>query len=149
MNIVSIVSSVSARKLKSPSSARLGTFIARLEQENSSSNSSLINRYKVTISHYFSGWILCHLWGIMMLLLPRASANIGTRIDLPTDYSVLIAILAYCIVGSYQILKSPQFGQNWRLLKCITLLEISILSSAMALSNFRYNFQNFITYYEN
>jgi len=88
------------------------------------------------ISEIIQGWILCHLWGIMMLLLPRASANIGTRIDLPTDYSVLIAILAYCIVGSYQILKSPQFGQNWRLLKCITLLEISILSSAMALSNF-------------
>ena len=35
-------SSVSARKLKCPSSARLGTFIARLELENSSSNSSLV-----------------------------------------------------------------------------------------------------------
>ena len=39
--IVGIVSSVSARKLKCPSSARLRTFIARLEPENSSSGSSL------------------------------------------------------------------------------------------------------------
>jgi len=83
------------------------------------------------------GWILCHLWGIMMLLLPRASSNFGAHFDFPTDYSVSIAILAYCLVGSYQIYKtSDYFGQNWRLLKCITLLEISVLSSAMALSNF-------------
>ena len=72
-----------------------------------------------------------------MLLLPRASSNIGSRFDLPTDYSVTLAILAYCLVGSYQIYKTPNyFGQNWKLLKCITLLEISVLSSAMALSNF-------------
>ena len=140
--------SISFNKLPSSASSAKFTF-AHLFGFTKDLKKIQINRCKITISHYFSGWILCHLWGIMMLLLPRASANIGTRIDLPTDYSVLIAILAYCIVGSYQILKSPQFGQNWRLLKCITLLEISILSSAMALSNFRYNFQNFITHHEN
>ena len=42
IHIVSIVSSVSARKLKCPSLAWLGTFIARLEPENSSSGSSLV-----------------------------------------------------------------------------------------------------------
>ena len=40
--IVEIVSSVSARKLKGPSSARLGTFKARLGPEISSSGSSLL-----------------------------------------------------------------------------------------------------------
>ena len=38
-----IFSSVSARKLKCPSLARLGTFIARLKLENSSSGSSLLS----------------------------------------------------------------------------------------------------------
>ena len=72
-----------------------------------------------------------------MLLLPRAASNIGTRLDLASDHSVTLAILAYCLVGAYQIYQtSDYFGQNWRLLKCITLLEISVLSSAMALSNF-------------
>merc|ERR1711899_357837 len=72
----------------------------------------------------------------MLLLMPRAASAIGNKIDLPNDYTVSLGILACCLFGSYQIYKSPQFGQNWRLLKCITLLEISALSSAMALSNF-------------
>ena len=42
LHIVGIVSLVSARKLKCPSLARLGTFIVWLELEFSSSNSSLI-----------------------------------------------------------------------------------------------------------
>ena len=41
--IVGIVSSDSTRKLKCPGSAQLGSFIARLEPENSSSGSSLID----------------------------------------------------------------------------------------------------------
>ena len=77
--------------------------------------------------------------GILLVLSPRAASVIGSKVDLPSDDSVTLAILAFSIVGAilvYQESKMMKFGTDWRLLKCIGLLEFSALAGAMALCNF-------------
>ena len=85
------------------------------------------------------GWILCHLLGIMLVLCPRSASVIGAKADLPSDDSVTLAILAGNIAGAFLVFqesKFSKFGQSWKLVKCVALLEFSALAFAMSLCNF-------------
>ena len=49
----------------------------------------------------------------------------------------LIGILAYSLIGASMVFKQREaFGQNWNLVKCLALLEISALVFSMSLCNF-------------
>ena len=57
-----------------------------------------------------------------------------------TSFFVLLfftGILAYSLIGASMVFKQREaFGQNWNLVKCLGLLEISALVFSMSLCNF-------------
>ena len=90
------------------------------------------------LGNLVQGWILCHLLGILIVFLPMSASKIGYRIfNLETDDAVTIGIVTYCLVGAWMIFKQKDaFGQDWKLVKCLALLEISALVFSMCLCNF-------------
>ena len=92
------------------------------------------------IGQVFPGWILCHIIGLIMIFLPKSSSLVGSRIfNLPSDDSVIIGVTFLSILSTFTVYRSSRsgtFGQDWKLVKCVALLEISIVAFSMSLCNF-------------
>ena len=93
---------------------------------------------------------LSHVLGVIMSHLPKHISVLGAGFGLETEDSIVLGLLAFILYG----LVLPKFSKNlivvntnnWRVLKCITLLELSILAFTMALSNFSLAFFTTLIY---
>lgn len=81
--------------------------------------------------------IFAHLLGLFLSYLPQPATVFGDSFDLTHEDSVALAF-ASTIVG-FVILTSimrPLDYSRWRIVKCVTLLELSALAFGMSLCNF-------------
>lgn len=93
------------------------------------------------VGQVFSGWILCHILGITMIFMPKHSSSVGEKFfDLPTDDSIIIGLAFFSLfffpIMVYRSSQTDTFGQEWRLVKIVALLEVSIIAFSMSLCNF-------------
>jgi len=113
------------------------------EDKENKNKSEAENKIKLWVrnpdlGNLIPGWILCHMFSVLVVILPGAFSKIGAQIfKLETDDAISIGILAYSLIGASMVFKQREaFGQNWNLVKCLGLLEISALVFSMSLCNF-------------
>ncbi len=85
-------------------------------------------------------WVVCHALGGLLTLLPTYASRLGTgRFDLNTDEAVVLGILAYCLMSAFFVMRRAKRrtgATDWKLVKCVALLELAVISFSMSLCNF-------------
>ncbi len=86
--------------------------------------------------------VFAHGIGLLLTVLPDHVTRIGAAaLNVETDEALLKGLLAFCLV----VLALPKYfggraivvdAKNWRVLKCITLLELAAFAFVVSLSNF-------------
>ena len=84
--------------------------------------------------------------GVLLIYLPVPMSNVGLSLKLETEDAVFVFIMAYTIYTLIQLRFISVFNSraiDWKVLKCICLLELAALAFSMSLCNFSLAF--FIT----
>ncbi len=89
--------------------------ITEINAEDSSEHIQVLSK-NPQVGRLIQGWILTHLMGIVLVMLPRSAVLMGAKLDLASDDSVALFILAYSVFVSVLILNNQDsFGTSWRL----------------------------------
>lgn len=85
-------------------------------------------------------FILSHLLGLLLLFLPRPISAVGARFKLETDDALTLGLLAFIL---YSLVLPRYLRQaitvtedNWKVLKCLTMLELAAFAFTTSLGNF-------------
>jgi glycosylphosphatidylinositol transamidase len=84
--------------------------------------------------------VFAHVIGYLMTVLPNRITKVGAHFRLETDDALAIFVFTYFILTLFLPASLGRAivvdAKNWRVLKCITLLELAAVAFVVSLSNF-------------